>query len=574
MGFPNTFLDELTARTDIVDLISRHVVLRRRGGSMVGLCPFHAEKTPSFTVSPDKQVYHCFGCGAGGGAVQFAMQAENLDFQDAVRLLAERAGMAVPEEQESAADKKLRERLYELHTAAARFYHETLVSGGNPRALDYLGKRGLTPRTAKNFGIGAAPAEKDGLIAAMSEKGFSKSEMLAGGLAVSGEKGSVYDKFRNRLMFPILDLRKRVIGFGGRVFGDGQPKYMNTSDTPIFFKSRHLYALNFAKNSKAGGLMLAEGYMDVIALHQAGFDNAVASLGTSLTEFQAHLIRKYAGEVTIAYDSDAAGRTATERAAQILQKAGVKVSVLALNGAKDPDEFIRRFGAGALRLNVEGRESHMSHSIGRLAAAYDLQSDEGRVSFLKEGAALLARIGSEVEREVYTERVARMADIGREAVAIEVKKQRDAAFRGYKRKEERKTALPPPGVKAAGMRAARAEEEFIRLALDDSAVLDSVKLTPGDFSTPLLGRIWELMLTGRSVSVDVLSQSLQPEETAYLARIRQGIVARGHERQAIDDCVGAILRESAARAAGRDGEDITLARALQNIEKKRTGGEI
>ena len=573
MGFPNTFLDELTARTDITELISRHVVLRRRGGSMVGLCPFHAEKTPSFTVSPDKQVFHCFGCGAGGGAVQFTMQIENLDFPDAVRLMAERAGIAVPEERESAEDKKLRDRLYELHTSAARFYHETLVSGGNPRALDYLSGRGLTPKMVRTFGIGASPPDSGGLIAAMAEKGFNKSELLAGGLAVAGEKGVVYDKFRNRLMFPILDLRKKVIAFGGRILGDGQPKYMNTSDTPIFLKSRHLFALNLAKNSKQGGLILAEGYMDVIALHQAGFNNAVASLGTSLTEFQAQLIRRYANEVTVAYDSDAAGQNATERAAQILKKAGVKVSVLTLNGAKDPDEFIGKFGAGALSLNIEGRESHLSHSIGRLAAAYDLQNDEGRVTFLKESALLLAKVGDEMEREIYTERVSKMANVGKEAVALEVKKQRDAEFRGFKRKEERKTSTAPPGIRTAGMRAVRAEEEFIRLALDDTEVLGTVKLTPGDFATPLLGRVWGLMLSERSVSVDVLSQSLQPEETAYLARIKQGIVSRGHERQAIDDCVGAILRESAARAAANSGEDMTLARALQNIEKKRNGGE-
>lgn len=571
MGFPNTFLDDLTSRTDIVDVISRYVALKRRGGSMVGLCPFHAEKTPSFTVSPDKQVYHCFGCGAGGGAIQFIIQAENLDFQDAVKLLAERAGMDIPEQNENAADKKLRERLYELHTQAARFYYQTLISGGNQRALEYLNKRGVSPKTVRGFGLGATPQGSAGLVEAMTEIGFTKSELLAGKLAAEGEKGGVYDRFRNRLMFPILDVRKKVIAFGGRILSDGQPKYLNSSESPIFFKSRQLFALNFAKASKRDGLLLAEGYMDVVSLHQAGFDNAVASLGTSLTELQAQLIRKYANEVTIAYDSDNAGRAATERATAILTKAGLKVSVLSLGEAKDPDEFIQKFGAAALSLRMEERENHMSYSIGQLAAAYDLQSDEGRVSFLKDASARLAAMGSEIEREVYTSRVAQMAGVGKEAVAIEVKKRRDSAFRSYKRKEERKTVKPPPSGRAANLKAARAEEEFIRLVLDDITAGDGVELTPEDFSTPLLGRVWELILSERSVSIDVLSQYLAPDETAYLARLRQGAASRANAGQALEDCVETISKESAARAASMNGENIILARALQNIEKKRNG---
>ncbi|MCL1819619.1 MAG: DNA primase, partial [Oscillospiraceae bacterium] len=375
MAFPDTFLDELASRTDIVDLISRYVGLKRRGNTMVGLCPFHSEKTPSFTVSPDKQAFHCFGCGEGGYAIQFAQKIENLDFADAVKFLAERAGMRVPEISNDPSKTKLRERIYELNAEAARFYYKNLIDESDPYALEYLTRRGVSPGTARKFGLGVCAPGNDSLLRAMTELGFSKDELLSANLAVADNRGGIIDRFRNRLIFPIISVQKKVIAFGGRIFGDGKPKYLNSSDTPVFTKGRQLFALNLAKSSKQKGILLAEGYMDVIALHQSGFDNAVASLGTSLTDKQAELLGRYSGgDVTIVYDSDTAGRAASERAAAILNKSDIKVSILSLDCAKDPDDFLQLYGAAALRLRLDERESHMTFKLTGLSQEFDIQT--------------------------------------------------------------------------------------------------------------------------------------------------------------------------------------------------------
>ena len=311
MPLPQSFLDELIYRCDIVEVISKYVSLKKSGSRYVGLCPFHSEKTPSFSVSPDKQLYHCFGCGEGGNVITFIMKEENLPFIDAVRLLADMYGMAVPEDSgDTDAERQRRERIFELNKQAARYFHSRLLSKEGERALRYLLNRGLTKKTITSFGLGYAMPEWDGLIRAMKEKGFSDNELESAWLARRGRSGGLYDAFRDRVMFPIIDIRGNVIAFGGRIIeGDG-PKYLNSGDTPVFSKSRNLFALNFAKKSKAGRLILAEGYMDVIALHQAGFDCAVASLGTALTSEQARLMSHYAAQAVICYDSDGAGQKA------------------------------------------------------------------------------------------------------------------------------------------------------------------------------------------------------------------------------------------------------------------------
>lgn len=567
MAFPDTFLDELAARTDIVDLISRYVTLRRRGNSMIGLCPFHSEKTPSFTVSPDKQAYHCFGCGEGGYAIQFAQKIENLDYTDAVKLLAERAGMQLPEQSDNPAERKMRDRLFELNTQAARFFHQTLISGGNPHALDYLTRRGISAQATRRFGLGVCASGSTSLIDAMTELGFSKAELLAGNLAMAGSKGDIIDRFRNRLMFPIISVQKKVIAFGGRIFGDGQPKYLNSSDTPVFSKGRQLFALNLAKNSKQKGLILAEGYMDVIALHQAGFGNAVASLGTALTEHQAELIRKYSGgEVIITYDSDAAGRAASERAALLLNKLDIKVSVLSLDGAKDPDEFLQLYGAAALKLRLDERESHMTYKLAQLESEVDIQSDEGRVEFLKKAALSLSAITGEIEREVYIARAAAIAGVAKEAVISEVNRLRGNAFKKQKRKEDRDSMR----IGSKTSKAARAEIEFIRLAVDDTAMAISVagELKPSDFETDFLGKAWEKILAGAQSNLS-LSRLFTDEQIQIFSKALVRPKSTENIRMALCDCLETILQESEIRASAEP----EITRAMLGSKKKKRYGE-
>ena len=328
MAIPESFLQELVEKNDIVDVVGEYVRLTKRSGSnQFGLCPFHSEKTPSFSVSPDRQIYHCFGCGKGGGVINFIMEIENLSFPEAVEFLAKRVGMTMPEQEDSREAKK-RRRLLDLNRDAARFFYSCLSKPEGKPALDYMARRQITPHTAKRFGLGYAPDTWDSLINAMKALGYSEYEMFDAGLVRKGKNGGHYDTFRNRLMFPVIDVRGDFIGFSGRILGDGEPKYMNSPETMVFNKSRNLFALNLAKKSKSGHIILAEGNVDVVMMHQAGFDGAVASLGTSLTPEQARLISHYTNEVIIAYDNDGAGKKASQRAIGLLEKLDLKVKVL------------------------------------------------------------------------------------------------------------------------------------------------------------------------------------------------------------------------------------------------------
>ena len=380
MKYPEKFITELVERSDIVDVVSGYVRLgKKSGANMFGLCPFHSEKTPSFSVSPDKQIYHCFGCGKGGGVINFVMEIENLSFPEAVEFLARRAGMPLPEQEDDAESRK-RARLLNLNRDAARFYYEQLSTPAGQAARDYMARRRIGPATAKNFGIGFAPDSWDSLRKAMRAKGYSDFDMADAGLLKRGRSGGFYDTFRNRLMFPVIDVRGNVIGFSGRILGDGEPKYMNSPETLVFNKSRNLFALNLAKKSKSGYIILSEGNIDVVSLHQAGFDSAVASLGTSLTAEQARLLSRYTKEVIIAYDNDGAGFKAAQRAIGILEKLDIKVRVLRMSGAKDPDEFIQNKGPDAFRLLLEASEDQMDYRLRNILEQYDLGIDEQKVT--------------------------------------------------------------------------------------------------------------------------------------------------------------------------------------------------
>ena len=382
MAFSPAFLDELNNRNPIEDVVGQYVALTRKGSNLFGLCPFHGEKTASFSVAPEKGIFYCFGCHKGGGVVNFIMEIENLSYPDAVRFLAKRAGLQVPEDDTNQSLYKKKERLWALCKEAARYFNAQLKTPAAEEVRAYIVKRGLSQSTITRFGLGFAPNTWSSLLDAMTAKGFTKEELLEAGLVLSNQtKGTLYDRFRNRLMFPIIDVRGNVIGFGGRVMDDSTPKYLNSPETVIFNKRRNLFAMNVVKKSKQGFIILTEGYMDAIALHQYGFDCAVASLGTSLTQEHADMLSKYTNEVVLTYDGDAAGQNATQRAIPMLEKTGLRVKVLRMQGAKDPDEFLRKYGADRFRLLLQGSENQAEYRLRSLRMQFDLSTDEQKVEF-------------------------------------------------------------------------------------------------------------------------------------------------------------------------------------------------
>ncbi len=408
MYYPEEIIEEVRSRNDIVDVISGYVPLKRKGNSYFGCCPFHNEKTPSFSVSRDRQMYYCFGCGAGGNVYTFLMEYENLSFQEAIRTLAERAGVELPKEEISAEEKRAgdyRAMLREINREAARYFYGVLKSPRGKRGYDYLIRRGITPETIVQFGLGFSDIYRDDLYRYLKQKKYTDQQIKDSGLVTIEEKG-IHDKFWNRVMYPIFDVNNRVIGFGGRVLGEGTPKYLNSPETAVFDKSRNLYGLNRARSSRKGNLIICEGYMDVIAMHQAGFTNAVASLGTALTEPHAALLRRYTQDVILAYDSDGAGVRAALRAIPILKRAGLSVRVLDMQPYKDPDEFMKQLGKDEFEQRIRKAVSSFMYEAQKLADEYDQNDPESRTSFQHALAKKLAGIPEKLERDNYTEAVA------------------------------------------------------------------------------------------------------------------------------------------------------------------------
>ena len=555
MAFPEAFLQELVEKNDIVDVVSGYVRLTKRSGAnQFGLCPFHSEKTPSFSVSPDRQIYHCFGCGKGGGVINFIMEIENLSFPEAVEFLAKRVGMPIPEE-ENSAESKRRRRMLDLNRDAARFFHTCLKAPEGRAAQAYMNARQITPPTATRFGLGAAPDTWDSLRNAMHELGYRDQELFEAGLVRKGKSGGFYDTFRGRLMFPVIDVRGDVIGFSGRILGDGEPKYMNSPETLVFNKSRNLFAMNLAKKSKSGYIILAEGNIDVVMMHQAGFDSAVASLGTSLTAEQARLISRFTNEVVIAYDSDGAGKKASQRAIGLLEKLDVKVKVLSMTGAKDPDEFIKLKGADAFRNLLEKSENHIEYRLQTVTNKYDLTVDEQKVEFLKEASELVARLSGSVERQVYAMRVASLAGVPNDVVAQEVERRHKKAVRTACRENENKLSHPErqlqPGQKEfhyENPESAAAEEGIIRLLFLDQGLFKGKDLPePEEFSSPALAQIYSALKTkfenGDIISTATLSATLPPELASLLAGILQKPEALRNGEMALKDYIARIRRQ-------------------------------
>ena len=578
MAIDQSFLDELTARSDIVDVVSRYVSLKKSGSNYFGLCPFHNEKSPSFSVSQDKQIFHCFGCGVGGGVISFIMRAEGLEFYDAVSFLAKQNGMTVPENNYDKKTSKSRERLLALMKDTARFYYSELWKPENINVQQYFAKRGLTRKTMNRFGLGFAPNSFFATMDAMKEKGYTQDELLACGLVAKSEKGNLYDKFRNRVMFPIFDLRGNVIAFGGRVMDDSKPKYLNSPETAIFHKSRNLFAIEKARKTANDYFILAEGYMDVIALHQAGFDSAVASLGTALTEEQARLIARYTKNIIISYDADNAGQMAAQRAIDILKKSGLNVRVLRIPNAKDPDQFIKEKGSDAFRRLIEQSSDDIAYKINNIASKFDLEEDQDRISFLKEAAYILALIDSDIEREIYTTRVANMAKISPQSMMIEVKnalQKRNQSLKKEKRREVRsvtQNAQPKDkSFKYENITSARSEEGILSVIFGDNTLVSYLngKISPDDFTSPILKAFFihalELYNNNKNITIPAFEGHFEPEALSLLTTITSRPVPAMREK-ALDDYINKI--KSCKLKQSDSTTDPLLALAKAKKEKK------
>ena len=592
MAFPQSFLDELLARNDIVDVVGSYVQLTRKGSNLFGLCPFHSEKTGSFSVSPDKQIYHCFGCKKGGGVINFIMEEENLPFPDAVRFLAKRAGMEVPEEDGDREANHRRQRLLDLNRDAARFYYQLLQQTEGRAVQEYLDRRQIKKATAVNFGMGASPNAWDGLLTAMTKKGYTKAELLFAGLVVQNKNGRLYDKFRNRLMLPVVDTRGDVVAFGSRVIDNSEPKYMNSSETPVYSKRRVLYGLNLAKKTKRSNIILCEGNLDIVTLHQAGFDNAVASMGTALTTEQIRLLSRFTKELVLCYDNDNAGKIATERALQLLNNSEFSVKVLQLprrlvDGEyrkQDADDFIKFQGPDAFERLLNGSENGIEFRMAQVAAKHDLASDEARVAYSEEISELLATLPSAVEREIYAGRAAEVAKITPEAMKLEVQRAFKRKIAREKQAALRKDLNPVAQLQPKehsfryeNVRSARAEEGILRLMLmDDSLFSGEPTLEESEFSSPLLGRVftqlWQAKITGRPVTLATLFETLSSEEAGHITAICQQPESPQNARQALNDYIR-IVKTEATKRAGGDPVDPLLAATEKYKDKKGTGGK-
>ena len=579
MAFPPAFLDEVVARNPIEEVVGQTVQLKRSGSNLFGLCPFHGEKTASFSVAPDKGIYYCFGCHKGGGVINFVMELEGLSYGDAVRSLAQRAGLEVPEDEQYQSRYKQQERLWALHKDAARFFHSQLYSSLGTEALAYAQKRGMPQKILTAFGIGYAPDSWDSLVRAMKQKGYTEQELKDSGLVtVSQKNGNIFDRFRDRLMFPIIDVRGNIIGFGGRILNNdpNAAKYLNSPETLIFNKRKNLFALNLAKKSKLGYIILVEGYMDAISLHQYGFDCAVASLGTALTEDGATLLSRYTEQVVLIYDGDNAGQRATARAIPILERAGLQVKVLQIQDAKDPDEYLKKFGADKFRLLLEGCANRVEYQLSAIEKKYDLRQDDQRVQYLQECAQLVSSLPSAVQREVYVHRVAETAKISPEAMKLEVDKAYKRRVARDKKKQEKIDLAPAQtlqpkarGIRYDNVKSAMAEETLLAQILREPALLEKTRnLKAEEFSAPLLAKVYSQLRTrydsGLEVSAAVL-EDLSAEESAHIALVLQRQEGNVSD-QVVADCVRTI--QSQHQASQVHSEQDLLAMREQLKQRK------
>ena len=557
MALSDDFLQELRNRADIESTISSYVNLKRAGRISKGLCPFHGEKTASFTVYPDTQSYYCFGCGNGGDVITFIKNIENLDYIDAVRFLADRVGLDMPDENNyDSTMNKRRLRMLEANREAARFFHNCLKTQDGTVGYRYFKDRGLTDDTIRKFGLGFAPDSFNALTNYLMNMGYTKDELVLANLARRSQKNpnNIYDNFRNRVMFPIIDVKGNVIAFGGRVMDDSKPKYLNTSDTLVYKKSMGVFALNLAKKSGKDSLILCEGYMDVIALHQAGFTNAVAGLGTALTSEQAHLLSRYASEILISYDADEAGQKAAARALTIFKNTTAKIKILRLSGGKDPDEIIKNYGVEKMKAIIIGAANEVEFALLREHSKYDLASDDGKRQYLQAAIKVLSNVGA-IELEIYASRIANELSVAKEVIISEAKRQakknnvvqQKKEFTEIQRKEDILDKLNPQ--RKTFYRAAKAEEMLIALVMANPEFLKGIdeKLSYEDYITDFNRRIYKAVTDrlrqGKSAEISFLYGDLTEDEISAVAKIQTISHTLKNTMAECLDCINVILGE-------------------------------
>ena len=582
MAISERFIQELQERVDIEEVISSHITLRRRGKTLVGLCPFHNEKTPSFTVYPDTNSFYCFGCGAGGDVISFIRRIDNLDYVEAVKTVAQMAGMSMPEDGYDDTLAKRRMRLLAANREAARFFNACLMDEKNRPALDYFLRRALTTATIRHFGLGYAPDSWHALTEHLRSKGFTYEEMVLANLVRRSDKNgkaNYYDNFRNRVMFPIIDLRGNVIAFGGRVMDDSKPKYINTSDTPVYKKSNGVFALNFAKNANENKLLLVEGYMDVIALHQAGFTNAIACLGTAFTSEQANLLSRYAEEIIICYDNDGAGREATQRALNVLGKTGLKLRVVTMSGGKDADEIIRTHGKERFAELLGMAANKTEYRLLQERNKYNLNTDDGKLRFLTAAAQILAEC-SAIECDIYATRLSNELGVSEESInaqirAVKTRQRRSDESKRLKESEaliERSFADKNNPQRAANIRAAKAEETLIASLMRNPDFYPKLKdkFSADDFVTDFNKRIMRCLADkldkGFIPELSLFAREFTPEEMGSVTRIYMSSAELNNTLRECEDCISVL--QNAAESKPTDVSSLSAEEYLKLFNKK------
>ena len=587
MAIPEEIISEIKYRYDIETAISPYVSLKRRGKNLVGLCPFHNEKTPSFTVYPENGSFYCFGCGVGGDVFTFTGLIENLDYIESVKLLADKAGVTLTQDGYDDSMQKLRAKIYDINKETARFFHNYMMSEQGKWGLDYFLNRGLTLNTIRHFGLGAAPDSWDSLINHLKSKGFTIGEMISANVIGKSQRGSYYDRFRHRVMFPIINIRGNIVGFSGRAMpGEDKMggKYVNTADTPVYKKSENLFAMNFAKNNCAERIVLVEGNMDVIALHQAGITNAVAALGTSFTAEQVNLISRYTKEIVIIMDADAAGQKAVKRAFETLKNSGLNVKVVSVPEGKDPDEFIKKHGADKFKYLLEGAVSDMDYKLLAAAEGINTNEDAGRIEYIGRAIAIIADCNDSITREVYIGRICDKYGISRTTVNAKVAELRKSNAKKIEKKIINDAISPKINAgdinpdRRLSPRAAKAEEGVIAVLLQHPDFFDIAKeqLPPDKMLTSLNKRIYQIIYetldNGCEIDISVFGQRLLPAELGFVVALQNSERAANNPKMVLKDCIAVILEESMLKSNNSSDETSVedWAKKMQSlIDKKK-----
>lgn len=587
---PEDIINEIKYRNDIETAVSQYVNLKRRGKNLVGLCPFHSEKTPSFTVYPENGSFYCFGCGVGGDVFTFTGLIENLDYIESVKLLAERSGITLPQDGYDDSMQRLKKRIYDINRDTARFFHAFLMSPGGKWALDYLMGRGLTVKTIKHFGLGAAPDSWDALIHHLKEKGYTESDMLAANVIGKSQRGSLYDRFRKRVMFPIINIRGNIVAFSGRAMpGEDKQgeKYVNTADTPVYKKSENLFGINFAKNVCSERVILVEGNMDVISLHQAGFENTVAPLGTAFTTEQANLLSRYTKEIVLMLDADAAGQKAVRRASELLENTGLSVRVVVVPDGKDPDEYIKKNGKERFAALLEDAVSDMEYKLLTAAKDINLDNEDGRLKYLAAAAEIIAASDDIMTRDIYIGRLSEKYGVSRTALNARIEELRKRNRR-QKQKKEISDIIRPKYTKddinperRKSVKGTAAEETLIAVLLKnpDFYKIAAEKLPPEKMLTSLNRRIYETILSvlerGGTLDISAFAEKLLPAEIGYLVSLQNSEKAGKNPEIVLKDCIGVILEEDMLLESSEKSENSVeeWAAGLQNLIDKKVRGK-